>query len=315
MNMMTGLPRRLNFVLHDFVRMSWVSDQAHAVWSSRLRRMARAWPKVELASVALGIRKCALLQLSPEGYIGAARVAASYQLSTIPLRSPGALNLMKSTPADPVSKFNVLVGTKPSLMKFIAAWNSQATGDIGHLLGYPACCVKMFTNLCGPDGWIDGTWPITAVTRPSDSPGSMIEFDDKTLINVFWRYLGIRNIPHLPCRLDCESSKNLGKNFNDTGSRAGFSEEMAWLETVLGWPVEWSALHGIAEVRTPILKILTRTDATAAKLTVRLHSATYPAEGGRGVRFPYTTATPGLVTLSKSFQRGLEHAKTLQPDV
>jgi hypothetical protein len=308
MTMTTSLPRRLDFLLHDFVRVSWVTAHAHEIWSPRLQRIARAWPKVELASVAFGARPCALLQLSPEGYMGAAQVAASHQLSVIPLRSPE----VNGKAAGPGSKLNIVVGRKPSVTRFIDAWNSKATADIGHWLGYPACCVDAFTALSGPDGWLDATWPIAALTRQPQDPSSTIDLTGDGLINVFWRYLGIRNISHVPCRLDCPTSRDLGERLLEVGSRAGFSDEMQWLRTVLTWPVEWSSLHGIGEVRTPLLKILARTDATAAKLTVRWHSSTYPAEGGRGVQFPYDAgATPGLVTLSKSFQRGLEHAKTL----
>jgi hypothetical protein len=53
------------------------------------------------------------------------------------------------------------------------------------------------------------------------------------------------------------------------------------------WPVEWSALHGIAEIKTPIVKLSTRTDATPEKLILRYHGERYPQEGAHGVRFPY----------------------------
>lgn len=303
------LPKRLDFMLHDFVRVSWITARAHEVWSPRLQRIARAWPKVELASVALGIRNGALLQLSPEGYLGASHVATQHGISTVLLSNPENTPGADNKPDQSTRNFNVFIGKENSLTDFIAAWNNKAIGDIGAILGYPRCCVKAFTDIWSADGWLDSTWRIISMTQQSATAGLTVDLDAAPLTNIFWRYLGIRNVPHLPCKLDCPETKTMGESFLEAGARAGFPEEMAWLKEVLSWPVEWSALHGIAEIKTPILKLLTRMDATAAKLTVRWHSAAYPAEGGKGVRFPYIVVTPGLVTLSNAYQRGIEHAK------
>ena len=56
----------------------------------------------------------------------------------------------------------------------------------------------------------------------------------------------------------------------------GFDEEMDWLEEIVGWQFEWSALHGIAEVKTPLLRISSETDVTMERLTVRYMGAEYP---------------------------------------
>jgi hypothetical protein len=65
---------------------------------------------------------------------------------------------------------------------------------------------------------------------------------------------------------------------------------MDWLDEVLAWPVEWSALHGIAEIRTPIAKVAMQTDATASKYTIQYPGRGYPREGARGLVFPYLRA-------------------------
>jgi SAM-dependent methyltransferase len=77
----------------------------------------------------------------------------------------------------------------------------------------------------------------------------------------------------------------------DVGVRAGFGDEMAWVGEILSWPVEWSALHGIAEIRLPILKISARTDATGRRYVVRRPGTSYPDEGASGLRFPYRAPT------------------------
>ncbi len=89
------------------------------------------------------------------------------------------------------------------------------------------------------------------------------------------------------------------------GSTAGYEEEMEWLLEILSWPLEWSCLHGIAEIKTPVLKVSTTTDATASKYVVRVQGDRYPAEGSQGLNFPYRLSQPPLVTQSRGFQRGL----------
>jgi hypothetical protein len=92
------------------------------------------------------------------------------------------------------------------------------------------------------------------------------------------------------------------------GREIGFSEEMDWLVEILRWPVEWSALHGIAEIKSPVVKIITQTDATARKYVVRHAGDHYPEEGAHGLGFPYRGRRIPLLTQSPSFQRGLENS-------
>jgi SAM-dependent methyltransferase len=86
---------------------------------------------------------------------------------------------------------------------------------------------------------------------------------------------------------------------------------LGWIEEILSWPVEWTALHGIAEIKTPVLKVVTRTDATAERYVVRRPGASWPREGSTGVRFPFQTPERALVSDSAGFHRGLEHPITL----
>jgi SAM-dependent methyltransferase len=105
--------------------------------------------------------------------------------------------------------------------------------------------------------------------------------------NILWRKLGIRACPHLPCGSACRDSIALAQELFAAGRDLGFRDEIEDLFEVLRWPVEWSALHGIAEIKTPILKIATETDATEVALRVRRVGARYPSEGANGTQFPY----------------------------
>jgi SAM-dependent methyltransferase len=90
------------------------------------------------------------------------------------------------------------------------------------------------------------------------------------------------------------------------GRDLGFAVEMEWLEEILNWPASWSALHGIAQVKTPVLKVSTRTDATAHEFVVRRAGRRMPAEAAAGLVFPFRSPEgPGL-TQTVAFVRGLE---------
>jgi hypothetical protein len=92
--------------------------------------------------------------------------------------------------------------------------------------------------------------------------------------------------------MDCADSLALANQFIDLGKSLHFSGEIDWLNEMLSWPVEWSALHGIAEIRTPIVKISTSTDATAEKFTIRWIGKGYPPDGARGLAFPFKPLPP-----------------------
>jgi hypothetical protein len=42
---------RLNFVLPEFTKLSWVSDSTQEVWEPRLGRITKAWLQIEWLSV------------------------------------------------------------------------------------------------------------------------------------------------------------------------------------------------------------------------------------------------------------------------
>jgi hypothetical protein len=142
-------------------------------------------------------------------------------------------------------------------------------------------------------------------------PDNQIEIIGEPLANILWRWVGVRAVPHLPCRFNCALTVALGERLLEFGTRAGFESEMDHIRQILSWPLEWSALHGIAEVKTPVLKVSTRTDATARKYIVRWCGTSYPDEGARGLGFPYRTPKRVPLTRSPRYQRGLDH--TIEP--
>ncbi|HEX2251659.1 MAG TPA: hypothetical protein VHQ65_00155, partial [Thermoanaerobaculia bacterium] len=101
--------------------------------------------------------------------------------------------------------------------------------------------------------------------------------------------LGLRVLPHAPCRPGCPASRELAHGLVALGE-AAVPQETAWLREILSWPMAGSALHGIWEVKTPVLKLLADAEWTAAPRIATHPGTAFPAEGARGVRFPFDTS-------------------------
>jgi 2-polyprenyl-3-methyl-5-hydroxy-6-metoxy-1,4-benzoquinol methylase len=209
--------------------------------------------------------------------------------------------------------FRFVVGRPADVATFKAAWDAGDQEAIGDYLGYPPCCREFFRRVWVDDAMVDTTWPMAAATADAAAGSTTVEAMGAPEANILWRWMGIRAVPHLPCRLDCAATVELGRRLVQVGREAGFAEEMDWLIEILSWSVEWSALHGIAQVKTPVLKVSTRTDATTRRYVVRRRGSTHPPEGVRGLAFPFEVPVRLRLSDSRGFRRGLENAVRLHP--
>jgi hypothetical protein len=91
--------------------------------------------------------------------------------------------------------------------------------------------------------------------------------------------------------LNCADSLHLAEQFAGVGRSAGLEDAIAWTSEILRWPLEWSVLHGIAEMKTPIVKLCTNSVATPTQFTIRKSGSAYPEDGARGVDFPFQQQT------------------------
>jgi len=307
---------RLNFQLPDFTRISWVSDNARATWQPRLQQITQVWLELEWRSVAAGIRPCALTSVSPEELVAKAPIWTKLGLIALPLQVQGVSPYSYSStgiaaePGKPIA-FRIVIGKPNDVLAFKQAYDTSDDIVIGKLLGFPDCCQQFFQQVWVEAACVDITWQMAANTvLPSDR---LVEVTSSPYANILWRWMGVRPVPHLPCSFGCEHTIHLGQRLVQLGRAQGFQQEMDWLMEILNWSVEWSALHGIAEIKTPILKVSTRTDATPHKYTVRRAGTNAPVEGARGLSFPYVTPPKPLVTGSSAYQRGIDQTIATPP--
>jgi len=296
---------RLDFVLPNFVRVSWSSVRADGVWRSRFSRVRAAVADIEWIAVAQRVRPCALIQLRSQDFDVRTGRWAIHGLAWRALRESGprigAWWLDSAIPEGTASKL-VVVGSEAVTSEFNEAWEFDDHETMGTLLGYPACCRQFFDQVCVAQHCIDTTWAMATSAPRMDGREHGRLVKGPIAPNIMLQSLGIRAVPHVPCSFDCHETVRLAEDMAGVALKAGYEEEYRWLQSILSWPVEWSALHGIAEIRTPVLKLCIPTDATAGEYLVRLIGKTQPAEAAIGIGFPYNfserSPQPVLVTLS-----------------
>jgi hypothetical protein len=100
--------------------------------------------------------------------------------------------------------------------------------------------------------------------------------------------LGLSVLPIEPCRFDCpEALEWVERWLSLAGSRGG-AEEVEWLREFWSWSVEWSELHGVTEVKTPLFKMCFLTDRGSPARTIRRIGKSSVEGSPTGLRFPYT---------------------------
>jgi hypothetical protein len=301
---------RLTFSLPPFTRLCWVNDRAREVWGPRFQSILRAWSEVEWRSVAIGIRQSALLRVSTDRIDPFLYSLRDVGLTGVALRTFGNEPDMagNATSAGEL----LAVGGTGAVNRLREAYAAGDDAAVGHLLGYPPCCVAMYLRVCVQERFLDPTWAIASSTSPPVM-GDIVDLRSVPVSNILWRSVGIRAIAHLPCHFGCRDAIDLGRQFIDAAIGAGFRQEANILLDVLSWPVEWSSLHGIAELKTPIMKVITRTDAFATKLTVRLLGTTYPPEGATGTTFPYIVPLRHARELARCADRTVTQNQAVSP--
>lgn len=259
----------------SFTRVVWANERAREVWEPRIAAIQAAWLAVELESVRVGLRSAGLV-------FGGSRIAAS-GLGNVALDG---------------DRFAV----GPRAPELAEAFLRGDNATVGALLGFPECCTSFFTRMALPGDW-DSTWSMSynpEIHYDCCSLNTVHEVSGPIECNILGRWLGVRLVPHLPCSFRCHATKRFGEQLSTLWP----VQELAWARAILSWPMEWSARHGIAEVKYPVLKFSANT-TEKQHLVVRRPSNFYPTEGARGISFPYRMDKP-IDAIPMPFFRNVE---------
>ncbi len=293
---------RYPFPVPEWCRTIWVSAKAKELWQPRIQKISQAWEAAERASVGQ-FRSAARQAMAPEQFVEASRKAAKAGRVLLALSQNGSSGQYQAGPQTvvagrPWTFTTVLTHDVATAGAFVAAWEKSDDRAIGDLLGFPPCCVEFFQQTWVEERWIDTTWPMARSTSFVHEVSGDVE------ANILLRWMGIRFVPHLPCSFDCKGTAAFGKMFRGILP----SEEREWMDELLNASIEWSAWHGIAEIKHPLFKISAKTDATLERLIVRRPGPRVPEMAARGNVFPYLQsntatlkiATPAPATFYKS---------------
>jgi hypothetical protein len=274
----------VNFRLPDVVRLAWVSEAARATHEPRIKRVCKAWSETEWRSILAHIRPCARAVISPNRFHSLVDEMSAQGLKVYPLQ---VVELTANLKTDSPISIEAVIGRRRDAKLFVKAWRRRDTGEMGRLLGYPRCCRDFYRTIFEVERLIDQTWPAAMNTTAATHENALIRIAGTPLGNSLLRKIGLKAVQHLPCSFDCARSLELGKQFVDLMRDEGYADEATYLREALEWPAEWSGLHGIAEIRTPIVKICMRTDPTTQKLVLQWMGIRYPEGGARGLAYPF----------------------------
>lgn len=294
---------RLSFRLPEITRYAWVSDAARSMWEPRFEGIKAAWAHVELASVAGHQRPACVRLVHPGALHGSQPDPALGGLELAPIGavamsdSPYFASVASPVEGQPYAMQVAVASTVQDATALAEAWRHGDQARIGKLLGYPRCCADFFDRTWVQEGWLDTTWPMTLGSTSDGADPNLDEFERQVAgpagCNILLRWLGLRAVPHLPCSFDCVTTNQFAQSLRLVANDEGFGAEFDLLHQILGWPVEWSALHGVAIVKTPVVTITTTTDATAGRIRVRRSGdGKLPEHAARGLRFPFSEPPP-----------------------
>lgn len=303
---------------YPFARTLWVTEEAQRYWEPKIQAASQAFHRLESLTVFHGVRRVFTTHFTPETLIDGFDQLAKLGLVFYPLHRVGSYTGFAHyhppvEPGKPWTYYGV-VGKLEDAKAFAEATRVGDHETMGELLGYPKCCTESF-NTVWKAGYIDPVWQ-AAEASYEEAPEAFEVFDPKNRFVRLkpipeslpvLRYIGIRMVSHIPHSLTCEASKEIADKWREVAKEEGlYYGALEYADEMLRWNIEWSVLHGIAEVKTPVFKVSTNSVPTYRKYVVQLVGE-IPSEdvkyGMTGLFFPYIPSRVRKLTEHPAFRR------------
>ena len=266
------------------VRLAWVSPEARAIHEPSLRALADRWRQTEWMSAGK-VRPCALISAPVEALPAWDQVLEARGVQRLNVRVTE--RAPREAGSQPLVTATFALGSAPNLRAFAKAWKADDHDAIGALLGYPACCRRFFHQEVVLAGHGDPVWAAASATKGAKIAATEVVVDAAAYANILLQRLGVRMIGHYPCAFDCEASQKVARELEQFGTTLGAEGDVVYPLAVLDWPIRWSARNGIAEIHTPVMKLVTYADPTPQRRDLLWMGKTQPVEAARGLSFPY----------------------------
>lgn len=310
LNLSTGSIHRdrLPFRLPPFSRITWVDTAAQNHWGTTFKAISSELAKVTSPEQFCCSTHCCLTTIVPFEYFKLQQsLISGFNIQVIGETWPSHLEPLRRPNSDAATKIIVVIGPGEIVLEFARAWGAYDWKKVLILLGWPNCCAEQYINwqISGP--WLDLCWHTASHSEVETFSENTLVFKKPWPRHSLLRSLGLVLYDHIPCSSECLHTEALGSTRLDLLRQIGLDDVADSLVEILRWPIEWTSLHGIAEIKTPLCKISTATDSLARKYTVRIHSSCYPVGSPSGVVFPFMPPGHLRVSNSRSFQRGIEN--------
>ncbi len=283
----------LPFRMPPFARLIWVSSRAKEVWGERIEVAKRTYARLEQETVKAGLRSCTTLHIAPDQLTEMVANLAEQGLVFLPLRKVGSYKGFAHSHPPVVegkswSYYGVVARNLTDALSFKQASVDNDHVTLGNLLGYPTCCTSFF-NEVWTAGYIDPIWQQASNSGEAiinTSPQSIMLSSVHRYNSSMLRYVGLRLTPHLPCSFTCEATDKMALSWIKLGRELAL-EGLDDLITILQFPIEWDCLKGIANISTPIFKIVTNSMPTTERYIVQKKGTVYPDEAPSALKFPW----------------------------
>ena len=233
--------------LPPMTRTVWASAEARKEWEPRIWRASSAWNRVERLRVPHGLRIAAQQWISIHDYLEFIPWAINNQVTFKVRRWTGAAGAFQHT-SYPEGKDQVVVA--------FGRCHHDLLDKPEELFGYPPCCVANFEKSFPADvdpvlGWAGGALPflVDGAMRRSFTP-------KYPWTSPLLRYLGVRSVPHIPCRHDCAASHKQAVQYLDLMDQTTGEGNAEDVQAILELPVTWDRYRGVVIITTPHFRVV-----------------------------------------------------------
>ena len=279
-------------------RTIWVSEEAKNVWAPKIQRINNAWKWIEI------LKGNALITCDPKNLLEVGKFCLDHNLILSPLKKVALSDSYSVSEQKPGKEFAYRCAVAKNNTDARIIYDALLRSNdslMGWILGFPDCCVKFFNEVWNKKGLRDTHFEM--------------DFDGEESVwngcNILLRSLGLRMVSHLPCSFSCINTSLIATNNEEIARRLGYQQEWEWLKMLLSFPIEYSALHGIARIKTPLFEVSTPTDYTDEEKVIQLQGTSYPIEGARGNSFPYRKEIMRQMPIDLYSQNGFKSPESM----
>lgn len=275
------------------VRIIWASRKAKQHWGGKLVGLADALAQVQLTGLLKNNRPGLLLRVSPTQLKHREKDLKEAGYAVVPLTSRidhmriGCMDTNALT-ADLLS-FDCIIYSS-SLRKVVkSAVENRDWATLFEILEYPVCCAPGHSNGDDDD---DAPSPINPF-KTAPFRNTRVNREEQAISPAacqipFFPAIGLSILPFLPCRPGCDNFARYVSAVESMARDTGNSAVVKQLRELWEWPMEWSVINGIHELKTPLFKMVYGTGQDGHDFSFKSEGTIWPYLGARGLTFPFT---------------------------